>query len=529
MAIEKKIDIIVDVSDAVTDVNKLDNSMKALDKTTQSLGSSQQATRQNVLDNGGAMGLLNDATGGLAMTFKDAVEASSLFGKQSKIGIATQKAYTFVMGTSTGAMKAFKLALIGTGIGALVVGVGLLIANFDKVKDAVMKLIPGFKMVADFIGGIVESITDFIGITSDMTRELDKMAEQATRTLDKNKLFLDAYGDQYDEFTKRKIEANNTYAEHVKTINENEELSEAEKLSRLKLLRERADRDIDQADADREAKRNEARQKEIDEANAKAKQDAQLRQQERERIQKEAFDFAVKMADMERTIQEEKRVRDAQIAEEDDAKEKAQYDKEIAALVAASAKKKEIEQQELDAKRAFESAKLQIVDQTFGLISALAGESKEVAMALLLVEKGLAISQVVTNASRAIAQSTANLAATPAVIGVVPNPAYAIQAAATAKGILTTKISAGLAIGNILAQTIGKLSGGNLGGGSSSGGGGGQAPSAPSFNLVGGTGINQIAQGLGQQQQPIQAYVVSGNVTSAQALDRNIVNTASVG
>jgi len=41
MAIEKKIDIIVDVSDAVQDVNKLDTSMKALDKTTESLGKSQ--------------------------------------------------------------------------------------------------------------------------------------------------------------------------------------------------------------------------------------------------------------------------------------------------------------------------------------------------------------------------------------------------------------------------------------------------------------------------------------------------------
>jgi hypothetical protein len=509
MAIEKKIDIIVDVSDAVTDVNKLDNSMKALDKTTQSLGSTQTQTKQAVLDNGGAMGLLNDAAGGLAMTFKDAVEASSLFGKQSKIGIATQKAYTFVMGTSTGAMKAFKLALIGTGIGALVVGVGLLIANFDKVKDAVMKLIPGFKMVADFIGGIVESITDFVGITSDLTRELDKMAEQATRTLDKNKLFLDAYGDQYDEFTKRKIEANNTYAEHVKTINENEELSEEEKLRRLKLLRERANRDIAQADLDREAKRNEARQKEIDEANAKAKQDAQLRQQERERQQKEAFDFAVKMAEMERTIQEEKRVRDAQIAEEDYQAMVDQFDREIALLRKKDEEDKKLKEQEQVRAEAVEFAKRSLIEQSFALLTEIAGEGSKVG-------KALAVAQATINGYQAVQNAFATASASPVT---TLFPAYPFIQAGLAGAFSALQIK------KILATDPSK-GGGNV---SSGGSGGGQAPSAPSFNLVGGTGINQIAQGLGQQQQPIQAYVVSGNVTSAQALDRNIVNTASVG
>ena len=58
-----------------------------------------------------------------------------------------------------------------------------------------------------------------------------------------------------------------------------------------------------------------------------------------------------------------------------------------------------------------------------------------------------------------------------------------------------------------------------------SGGGGGAsapaAPAAPSFNLVQGTGSNQIAQSLAGERQPIQAFVVSGNVTNQQELDRN--------
>ena len=66
---------------------------------------------------------------------------------------------------------------------------------------------------------------------------------------------------------------------------------------------------------------------------------------------------------------------------------------------------------------------------------------------------------------------------------------------------------------------------------SSSGGGGGSnapigaAPMTANFNTIGSSGINQLAQ---LQQTPTQAYVVSGEVTSAQALDRNRVQNATL-
>jgi hypothetical protein len=66
---------------------------------------------------------------------------------------------------------------------------------------------------------------------------------------------------------------------------------------------------------------------------------------------------------------------------------------------------------------------------------------------------------------------------------------------------------------------------------SSSSGGGGTpsapevAQAAPQFNTIGSSGINQLAQ---LQQQPVQAYVVSGEVTSAQALDRNRIQNATL-
>jgi hypothetical protein len=82
------------------------------------------------------------------------------------------------------------------------------------------------------------------------------------------------------------------------------------------------------------------------------------------------------------------------------------------------------------------------------------------------------------------------------------------------------------------AAGIAKISAAKFGGGggtsavtpsASSGVGGGVQ--APSFNVVGNSGMNQLAQ---IQQTPMQAYVVSGEVTSAQALDRNRVKNATL-
>jgi hypothetical protein len=66
------------------------------------------------------------------------------------------------------------------------------------------------------------------------------------------------------------------------------------------------------------------------------------------------------------------------------------------------------------------------------------------------------------------------------------------------------------------------------------GGGGGSAPSqsqlTPQFNIVGNSGINQLAQSVNaRNQQPIQAYVVAGEVTNAQQLARRRARTATFG
>jgi hypothetical protein len=96
-------------------------------------------------------------------------------------------------------------------------------------------------------------------------------------------------------------------------------------------------------------------------------------------------------------------------------------------------------------------------------------------------------------------------------------------------------IAAGIAVASGLAGVAKiasqKFEGGGStagGGGASEGGGGGGmsgGSQAPSFNVVGNNGLNQLSQ---LQQQPTQAYVVSGQVTTAQSLDRNRIQNATL-
>ena len=60
-------------------------------------------------------------------------------------------------------------------------------------------------------------------------------------------------------------------------------------------------------------------------------------------------------------------------------------------------------------------------------------------------------------------------------------------------------------------------------------GGGGSIPQ-PQFNIVGQSGTNQLAEGIGAQfDQPVRAYVVGQDVTTSQQLQRQRVRTATFG
>ena len=156
--------------------------------------------------------------------------------------------------------------------------------------------------------------------------------------------------------------------------------------------------------------------------------------------------------------------------------------------------------------------------QANGLARGKAGQAAMKALALVQIgaDSAIAFSKMLqgTESSAAGAASVAGPAA-PAVY-------TATKIAFYASGTATI-------LANI-ARAKALLSGGGGGGGGAATGGGGAVAAAPSFNIVGPSGANQIAESIGNKEsQPLKAFVVGGDVTSQQSLNRGIVQNATLG
>jgi hypothetical protein len=171
---------------------------------------------------------------------------------------------------------------------------------------------------------------------------------------------------------------------------------------------------------------------------------------------------------------------------------------------------KETAKQTVERERAVANAKLDIAQNTLALIGEIAGNGSKVGKALALAQATISGYQGVQNA-----YTTAQ--ASPITIGF---PAYPYIQAGLAGAFSLLQIK------KIMSTDPSGSSSPNLGGGGA--GGGGATP--PSFNVVGNTGVNQLAGVIGNKEAaPVQAYVVANNVTTAQSLDRNIIASATLG
>lgn len=153
--------------------------------------------------------------------------------------------------------------------------------------------------------------------------------------------------------------------------------------------------------------------------------------------------------------------------------------------------------------------------ETIANISALfAGESEKEQKKAFEIQKAVSIAQTLISTAQSAIDSYKSLSGIP-VIG--PALGFAASAAAVTAGLAQVK--------QIKDQ---KFDGGGSTSPSpvSSGGGGASATQAPSFNVVGQSGFNQIAGALGQQP-PAQAFVVAGDVTTAQQLQNNTIQQAT--
>jgi hypothetical protein len=125
-------------------------------------------------------------------------QLSALFLEESTIKTAVltgaQTAYNVVVGTSTGLMKAFRIALAATGVGLLVVGLILLIENFEKIKDAILG-------------------------TSDATRAFEAAQKSANAELAKSKTNLKDLADTQQDLNDKLLVAQGKLSKEQAEIN----------------------------------------------------------------------------------------------------------------------------------------------------------------------------------------------------------------------------------------------------------------------------------------------------------------------
>tara|TARA_R110002096_G_scaffold56207_10_gene143752 strand:+ start:2868 stop:4721 length:1854 start_codon:yes stop_codon:yes gene_type:complete len=223
-------------------------------------------------------------------------------------------------------------------------------------------------------------------------------------------------------------------------------------------------------------------------------------------LQKEAFELENQaiLDDLERKKELYAEGTQARVdAEQDFLNKKQALDNKISANATKTAEitsKKDIKFADLTA-----SAKLDIAGQSLGAIAGLVDRQS-------IAGKGIAIAQVGVSTASGIIKA---LAENPP-----PNPLGAIGAAIVGVAGLAQTMS--IAKEKIPSATgKGFVSGGATGGGS--------VPTAPSFNLIEGTADNQINESINLgNQEPIQAFVVSGDVTTAQNLDNNIITESGL-
>ena len=182
------------------------------------------------------------------------------------------------------------------------------------------------------------------------------------------------------------------------------------------------------------------------------------------------------------------------------------------------ATKSELENDKLitDAKIKSQQDLVSATSSALGSLVTLAGEGTKVGKAAALAQ---ILIDTASGISSAIAGATAAAAATGPAAPVVTPLLIAQLVGQVLAGVASAKA--------ILSKVEGPTP--NIPTNVSTGGGGtGLDSQAPAFNVVGQSGFNQVAQALGQQNStPIKAFVVSGDVTSAQALENNIIDTAT--
>lgn len=196
---------------------------------------------------------------------------------------------------------------------------------------------------------------------------------------------------------------------------------------------------------------------------------------------------------------------------------------------------KEAEEEEIERKERLAELKEKEKEQALDnleTVRAVAGEESKIGKAIFIAKQAMLVKEQIMEAKATLARITmrsaeagvdvAKGAASTAKVGFPQNVPLLIAFAAQAAGIIAAVSSAAGAANSSVSSVGGAVGGGGVSGGTA-------PPAPPAFNIVGEAPVNQLAQTInGQEQRPVKAFVVSSDVSTAQSLERNIVEGASI-
>ena len=496
---------------------------------------------------------LKDSIEDVGKETQNVAEESSEMGNQldSAAGGAITK-FKGLVGTLGGVVKSFKTlrgAIIATGIGAFILAIGAVGAAFTNSEEGQNK----FSKIMMQIGVVTGNVIDILANLGKGIMSLAKIFSDPAAALQG---FKDGIGDavngikNFNEETKKEIKLAGKLADQYA---EADRAERALLVSRAKANRDRAE--LLEKAIDKENFTTAQRIGFLEEAGALEEkitnqeiQAARLRfkakQQENtlsgstkedlleeEQLRARLIDLETAKLTKAKEVTSQiialkaeeaaalKAIRDQEAAEikeaQDikDAQDKERADKLAKEKADADAKAKtareQAEKEEADAKKAALDLAASQRDNTLNAIISLAGEGSKVG-------KAAALAQATISGIQGVQAAFTTASASPITAAF---PAYPF-------------IQAGIA-GAFALKTIKSIVSSKKPSSSSGGGGGGTAPAAsqaPSFNVVGASDTNQLAQAIGEDsKKPVKAFVVSGDVSTAQSLDRNIVEGASIG
>ena len=518
-----------------TSLGEFENLNEAIGKTQDTLGKldpNTDAFKELSKELSGLKDRLKD-TENQSLRFTEALAAQpgviglvgqSVEGLRGTLKVFMANPIIAVLAAITGAFLLMKESLSKTSEGQETLN--RISAAFGKILGPVFAVIekvalPLFEKFADLLDLVAKGFNrfaKFLGISSEKIEEASRNSSEVLQ-----KAYEEEEKLQDDADKKRKEAAEKRKAQKEKEAQEAKQRAlEAEKIlteAQLSLL----------SDRDREIKEREMRyQEELGKLKAAGVTDFTSFEEE---YRMDQLAINQKYDEEERKRQEEAYQKQLDAQKKADEERKKQQEETQKFLA-------EAEQARFDAVQNIQDLQIQSVAQFGNILGGIAGKSKKLAIASVVIEQGAAIGKVIVDTARAISAATA--AAAP----FIANPITSVVATANlARTIATTKIAAGLSVAGIVAGAargiaqINKAEVPGGGGGSAAGGGGSfsiptpPVPSTSAPTILGGRPTDpssQIAQTIsGAMSRPIRAYVVSQDVSSTQALDRRVNNAAT--